>query len=154
MNRSLTTPIVEEQIVAFADLSGYHRQICSKLSPEETFGFLSEYYATVQAALDGSAARIVKFFGDTILIVFPSRDPDDALDALQKLTTSIDAFLSAGHYDSRLRVKAHVGMVASGPVGVGELETVDVCGVTVNQTALLPNGEWVLSEDLQKRIKA
>lgn len=154
MKSILTTPVVEEQIIAFADLSGYHRHICLKLSPEETFVFLSEYYAAVQSVLDGSSGRIVKFIGDAILIVFPSHDPKQALTALRELKTAIDEFLARGLHDSRFRVRAHIGIVAAGAVGSGELERFDVCGIAVNQTALLPNGEWVLSDDLQKKSES
>lgn len=153
MKSILTAPVVEEQIIAFADLSGYHRRICSKLSAEETFVFLSEYYAVTQRALEGSAGRIVKFIGDAILIVFPSCDPNQSISVLRELKGAIDEFLSRGHHDSRFRIKAHVGMVAAGAVGFGELERFDVCGIAVNQTALLPDGEWVLSGELQKRIQ-
>jgi adenylate cyclase len=148
----LTKPTVSDQVVAFADLRGYHRNICSKLNPEETFGFLSEYYAAAHSALDETKGRIVKFIGDAILLVFPAASPHEAVEALRKLKTAIDAFLSEAGYDSRLCIRIHVGTVAAGMIGRGELERFDVFGIAVNETALLPNGEWVLSDELQKRI--
>ena len=57
-------------------------------------------------------------------------------------------------HDSRFRLKAHIGLVAAGAIGVGELERFDVCGAAVNQAALLPNDEWVLSSELRARAKA
>jgi class 3 adenylate cyclase len=154
MGSASATPIVGERIVAFGDLSNYHRQISSKLSPEETFLFLSEYYSMARQSLDGSSGRIVKFIGDAILIVFPPRDPNDAILALRELKTAIDAFLSQSHHDSRFCVKAHIGMIAAGLIGTGELERFDICGIAVNHAALLPNGEWVLSDELRTITKA
>lgn len=153
MKPTLANPTIAEQIVAFADLSGYHRAICSKLSPEETFAFLSDYYATVQRVVDGSAGRVVKFIGDAVLLVFPSRDPAQAIAVLRELKTAVDAFLAERRHESRLRVKAHVGPVAAGRVGSGELERFDVCGLAVNHAAMLPDQEWVLSDELQGRLR-
>ncbi len=151
MKSTRSTPVVQEQIVAFADLGGYHRHVCSKLSPEGMFAFLSEYYSTAQVALGGSDGRIVKFIGDAILMVFPPSDPIRVVTVLRKLKTSIDAFLAQGSFEARFRLKAHLGMVASGKIGVGELERFDVCGLAVNEAALLPDGEWVLSDEFRKR---
>ncbi|HWA27354.1 MAG TPA: adenylate/guanylate cyclase domain-containing protein [Lacunisphaera sp.] len=152
VNPRFATPAVTEQVVAFADLSGYHRVICSRLSPEETFAFLGEYYATVQRALEGSAGKIVKFIGDAALIVFPAADAKPAVAALHNLKAAVDAFLAQSGHDSRLRVKAHVGQVAAGPIGSGELERFDVCGLAVNQAALLADEEWNLSAELKAKI--
>jgi adenylate cyclase len=146
-------PIVSERIVAFADLRGFHRQVCRGLEPKEIFDFLSAYYATAQQALDGSHGRIIKFIGDAMLIVFPAARPEEALDTLKQLKTRIDLLLAQGGHDSVLWLKVHVGAVALGKVGVGELERLDVFGLTVNQAALLPEGEWVVSAELQRKLR-
>jgi len=88
-----------------------------------------------------------------MLIVFPSDRPDEAIDALRKLKARIDLLLAQGGHDSALRIKAHVGSVAMGKIGRGELERFDVFGLTVNQAALLPAGEWVISAELQRRLQ-
>ncbi|HWA10264.1 MAG TPA: adenylate/guanylate cyclase domain-containing protein [Opitutaceae bacterium] len=154
MKHTLAPPTVEEQIIVFADLAGFHRVICSQLSPEDTFAFLSDYYAAAQGILDGSGGRLVKFIGDAMLIVFPSHAPDRALVTLRTLKAAIDALLVQQRLDSRLRIKAHVGTVAAGAIGSGELERFDVCGSAVDQAALLPDGEWVLSDELRKRTRS
>lgn len=105
-----TTPIVSEQIIVLADLSGYHRHICSELTPEKTFAFLSEYYSTVQSALDGSPGRIVKFMGDAILLIFPPHDPTQALAVLRPLKTTVDGWLARGQ-SSEPRQPAEICLV-------------------------------------------
>jgi class 3 adenylate cyclase len=152
MKTPAATPTVGEQVIAFADLIGFHRTICSKLSPEEIFAFLSEYYSAAQAALDGSEGRIVKFIGDAMLILHAATDPRKAVDDLRRLKTAMDSFFAKRGHESLFRVKAHIGTVACGSIGTGELERFDVCGVAVNQAALLPDGEWILSDELQKKI--
>jgi len=142
-------PTVTRKIVAFADIQGYHRQICSELSAAEVFEFLSRYYCTAQRTLEGSNGRIVKFIGDSILFVLPAEAPSEAIETLRKVKFAVESFLMQEGYGLQLRIKAHVGEVATGMIGVGELERFDVCGTTVNETALLPDGEWVLSDNLQ-----
>lgn len=154
MKTTIPAPAVCEQIIAYVDLSGYHRRICSQQSPEETYAFLSAYYATAQHALNDSNGRIVKFIGDALLLLFPSTNPKAAITALRKLKTAVDSFLVQGGLDSHVCIKAHVGIVAAGMLGTGALERFDVCGMAVNHAALLPGGEWVLSEELQSRINA
>jgi adenylate cyclase len=151
MKTAINTPTVSEQIIALADLRGFHRHVCAKLSPEEIFTFLSEYYSVVQRVMDGAEGRIIKFIGDAILLVFRATDPDSAINTLKELKSETDIFLSQAGYDSRLCIKAHVGRVAIGTIGERELERLDICGLAVNQTALLPNDEWILSDDLQRR---
>ena len=146
-----TRPTVSDQIIAFADLIGYHRHICARRTPEEGFEFLTEYYSIVQRVCEGSDARIVKFMGDSILILFRAESPDAALDALREMKAEIDSWLVRSGHDSRLRIKAHVGEVAIGSLGGAEF---DVCGLAVNETALLPDREWVLSDVLRKRTNA
>ena len=153
MKATFATPTLSEQIIVFADLRGYHRHICSKLGPGQIFDFLSEYYSAVQSSLDGCDGQVIKFIGDAILLLFPATDPRDTIDTLEKLKTEIDLFLSRGGYHSQLCIKAHVGTVAIGRMGEGSLERLDVCGLAVNQTALLPGEEWSLSRELQKKME-
>src|SRR6478672_4481577 len=98
MKSTAAAPTTTEQIIAFGDLSGFHRAICSRLSPEETFHFLSEYYATAQQALEGSEGRIVKFIGDAMLLLFPAHKPQDAIARLRALKLALDSFLATGRY--------------------------------------------------------
>jgi class 3 adenylate cyclase len=145
-------PTVAEQIIAFADLRGYHRQICLRLSPAATFHFLADYYAVAQGALAGSEGRVIKFIGDGLLLTFPASDPQGAIAALQQLKASTDAFLTAGGYNASLGIRAHLGLVAAGWIGEGDLRRFDLAGLAVNETALLPHDEWVLSATLQQRL--
>ncbi len=145
-------PVLCEQIIAFADVTGYHRLICAQLKPEEVFAFLGEFYAVAQAALAGTEGRIVKFIGDAAMVVFPAERPGEAVAALRKLQGAVNEFLARAGYESQLRIRAHVGPVAVGVLGSGELERFDIAGLAVNEAALLGRGEWVLSEELRRRV--
>jgi class 3 adenylate cyclase len=151
MKTTLTAVRVSEQIIAFVDLVGYHRHICAQITPEKAFEFLAEYYSIAQHASETSDARIVKFIGDSILLIFPPEETPTALATLRRVKAEVDGWLDQSGIDSRLRVKAHVGEVAAGPLGSSEF---DVCGIAVNETALLPEGEWVLSDALRERTSA
>jgi len=144
-------PTLSEQIIAFADLRDFHRKICRSLTQVDLFEFLSRYYSLVESVIEPTDGRIIKFIGDAVLLIFPASNPGHALDTLRKLKAGTDLFLSQTHAESRLCIKAHIGTVATGMVGKGELERFDIFGLAVNEAALLPQGEWVLSDELQKR---
>ncbi|MGF1678796.1 MAG: adenylate/guanylate cyclase domain-containing protein [Candidatus Methylacidiphilales bacterium] len=152
MNTPIVTPTVSDQIIAFADLHGFHRCICAQLNPEETFSFLSEYYAAVQAVMEGSEGKIIKWMGDAALLSFPASSPDGAIHILRTIKSETDLFLARKGHKAYMCIKAHVGLVAMGSLGNGEWARLDICGLAVNQTALLPHEEWVLSDELKKKM--
>jgi class 3 adenylate cyclase len=147
--------LAQEQnlIVAFIDICGFAK-FTESMSDEDTFQLISEFTERTGESLQSANGRVIKFIGDAALITFPDEDPATTVKALRKLKTDIDDWLeSTGHSDG-LAVRAHIGPVISGMIGTKDDKQFDIIGKTVNQTAMLKGGEFVLSEDLQAASSA
>ncbi len=147
------SPKICKMLVVFADINGFVK-FCSDKNPTEIFAFLSEFYLlSGKVILNSPNGKIVKFMGDSMLIVFEENFVKEGVESLKNLKAEIDNFLSKFGENFSLSVKAHFGEVACGEIGTETDRRVDVFGNTVNETALLPNGEFVLSKDLKRLIK-
>ena len=148
MDSSKTSCDIVERVIAFLDLKGYHRLIAANLSEAELFNFLSDYYSLVSSLVDDECeGEIIKFLGDGILVVFPPSKISPSIDRLKTIKERTDLFLKGQGFDTVLCVKAGIGLVAYGELGKGK----DIVGRAVNEVALLPDGEFVLSQALKER---
>ncbi|MCR4316110.1 MAG: adenylate/guanylate cyclase domain-containing protein [Planctomycetes bacterium] len=139
---------VGEFVIAFADLTNYHREICAGASEELLFEILSEYYDVARKVVESGGGQVLKFIGDAILIVFPGTFAMEAELALRQLRDEADALMASRGISSTLQIKAHIGRAALGVLG-GQR---DIVGIEVNKTAMLPRGAFVLSDEFKKRI--
>jgi class 3 adenylate cyclase len=148
MNSSKTSCDIVERVIAFLDLQGYHRLIATQLSEAELFNFFSDYYSLVSSLVDEGEGEIIKFLGDGILVIFPPSKISISINTLKTIKEKTDLFLKSQGFASVLCVKAGIGSVAYGELGKGK----DIVGRAVNEVALLPDGEFVLSEALKEKI--
>jgi adenylate cyclase len=155
-----TTPVGVEVLVAFADLSSFAR-LARTMSSSQTFEFIAEFAQRTGTLVQASGGTIVKYVGDSALIVWPAELADDAMQALFGLKADVDLWLSKAGHSSQLVIKAHLGEVAWGLLGApGDLRP-DVIGETVNIAALLtspglavtPQAFRALSPELRQRLK-
>lgn len=142
-----------KMLVAFADINGFVK-FCSRKNPSEIFKFLSEFYLHSGNVISKyQSGKIVKFMGDSMLIVFDENFVKEGVDSLKELQSQIDKFLLNFGKDLTLSIKANFGEVACGEIGTETDKRFDVFGNTVNKAALLTDGDFVLSEDLKNFIK-
>lgn len=140
-----------KMLVAFADINGFVK-LCKDKNSSEIFDFLSEFYIISGKVIDEIPnGKIVKFMGDSMLIVFDENFIAQSVETLKKLKSEVDSFLSKFGVEITLSVKAHFGEVTCGEIGTEKDKRFDVFGNTVNETALLSNGDFVLSEILLKK---
>jgi adenylate cyclase len=140
---------VEERrlILGVVDLVGF-TVACRTLTPTAVFRALEALYRHVAAEVEAAGGRVVKVMGDAVLVVFPADDPAPALGALRRLAAGPCPPFAPSTAPARLQVKAHVGLVASGPLGPPGDCRFDVVGAAVNELFLLPAGDLVLSPEL------
>lgn len=138
-------------VVVFTDFTGFAKG-CQNKSNREIFEMMSEYYELVGDMIDAGGGKIIKFIGDSTLMVFPAEIAKQAVETLKELKEKSDAWLIEQGIDGQLQVKAHVGPVMCGLIGTKHDKRLDVFGNTVNQTALLNTGNFVLSTELNVKI--
>ena len=140
-------------VVSFTDISLFAK-ICESMSARQIFDMMSEFQALVGEEIDESGGKIVKFIGDATLIVFPEDMAKQAVETLKSLKNRIDGWLANKSLDCRMRIKAHVGPVVCGKLGIKAEKRFDVYGNTVNDTVRLKGEDFILSKALKNKINS
>ncbi len=148
---ALSTPQEVDLLVAFSDISGFHRAI-RKRTPRVFFDLLSGYYELFGDIIERAGGRIIKFMGDSTLFVFSADQVDTGVCTIQELQTAGNAWLhdnsmSCGHY-----FKVHFGPVMAGPIGTRTDKRLDVFGETVNIAAMLKAGGIAITPQVFRKL--
>jgi len=144
-------PSERRMILAEADITGFART-CREMSDREVFEMLDEFYELTGSVVEASGGRIVKFMGDSALIVFPADAAPAAVESLRQLKARTEEWVAAFNPASGLRLKAHVGQVVCGPMGTAADKRFDVIGKAVNELFMMPWDELALSDDLHQLL--
>jgi class 3 adenylate cyclase len=131
-------------LIAFVDLTRFMAQ-SQRTSDDDLAETLDLYYQQVAAATEQARGRVVKYFGDGALVVFPEDSVDRGVEALLELKGSVDRFMATRGWDCRLTAKAHFGVVVAGAFGPPASAQFDVIGKAVNTTATLDGSGVTLS---------
>jgi class 3 adenylate cyclase len=141
-----------QTLVACSDLTGYAK-LTGKLSEEEIFYFLSDYYEFVGDAIAPSEGRVIKFMGDAALMTFPEAQVDSGVMSLLALQGEGDKFLSARGISCRHHIRAHFGSIQQGELGTRTDKRLDIIGSTVNTMFLLRASEFAITPEAFRKLK-
>jgi class 3 adenylate cyclase len=114
----------------------------------EAAAVLSQYYALVAQTVEPIEGRVVKVMGDGVLVVFPLRRANEAVDVLRRLQSSATALWCA--FDDRCRVQVRVGAgpLVSGAMGPPGAERFDVYGAALSDLFKTPPGDLVIMPEV------
>jgi adenylate cyclase len=149
----ITTPQEMELLVAFVDLTGFHR-FGRDHSAQELFDTLSAYFEYVGDIVEDSGGKIVKFIGDEAFIVYPADHVDRGVLALIALKESGDTWLAERNIPCRNIVQVHFGPVVCGLIGTRSDKRFDVYGETVNIAATMKSDGFAITPELFRRLDA
>ena len=138
----------------FSDLRDFTR-LTETLPPARLLAMLNTYFEFVATAVTARGGEVLRFIGDAMLIVFPTKCDGDtkaacaaaldaALDIFNKLTALNRQRRQAGEPPISFGVGLHVGEVIYGNVGAPDRLDFTVMGPAVNRTARLES----LTKDL------
>ena len=119
-------------VVATADIDGFTRGSRGR-SNVEMFQFLDRFYEIVGDVVSSAGGTVVKFMGDGALLAFPEDRARQAVATLESLKERVRSLLAEMDPSMSLRIRAHVGPVACGPIGPGK--RFDVIGKCVSDLA-------------------
>ena len=139
-------------LVACSDLMGYAK-LTGKLSEEEIFHFLSDYYEFVGDTIAPSGGRVIKFMGDAALMTFPDLRADSGVRSLLALQGQGDKFLSNRGISCRHHIRAHFGSIQQGELGTRTDKRLDIIGSTVNTMFLLKASEFAITPEAFRKLK-
>ncbi|MCE0497830.1 MAG: adenylate/guanylate cyclase domain-containing protein [Methylacidiphilales bacterium] len=140
-----------QALVACSDLTGYAK-LTSKLSEDEIFHFLADYYEFVGDVVAPARGKVIKFMGDAALIFFPEDAADEGIRAMLALQNRGDRFLSERGADCRHHVRIHFGPMCHGLLGTRDDKKTDVLGSTVNTLFMLKAPGFVLTPEAFRKL--
>ena len=127
---------VIQGLVACSDLTGYAK-IAARKSEEEIFRLLSDYYEFVGDIIASASGIVIKFMGDSALMLFSETVADAGVRSLLALQSQGDRFLSERNVPCRHHLRAHYGPVCFGEIGTRTDKRPDIFGSTVNTLSCL-----------------
>ncbi|MBC8311761.1 MAG: adenylate/guanylate cyclase domain-containing protein [Candidatus Marinimicrobia bacterium] len=124
------------KIVCFTDISGFHE--ISKNTDIEIHKFLNAYYQQVGDVAISLSGEIIKYIGDSMLIIFPPSHPNTIVDKLTHLCHEFIVLLNKFGINNHhhLMVGLAMGEIKIGSIGHPSKIQKDVFGLTVNHAAM------------------
>ncbi|WP_213686266.1 adenylate/guanylate cyclase domain-containing protein [Roseicyclus sp.] len=125
--------------VLFSDMRNF-TAISEKMSPEENFQFLNEYFSKLTPAIRANGGFIDKYIGDAIMALFPEtpsnavRASTEMIKSLKEWNKSIKRPTSA---QLDMGIGIHVGDLILGTIGEADRMETTVISDTVNVSARL-----------------
>jgi adenylate cyclase len=149
---SITEPTECRMIIAVADVAGF-AAMCKTTSDLDVFKALDEFDELVGEVVSNAGGRVLKCIGDAPLMLFPEENAKEAIAALQDLKERAQSLWSSFDQTCSVRVKAHVGPVACGPLGPRGQKTFDAIGNTVNDLFRMPWDGPEISDELKQLVE-
>ena len=149
----IVSPTELELVVAFFDLARF-APIMQRLSPLDCYALMDAYYDFVGQVVEEDGGLVIKFIGDSGLIVYPVEQASQAVHHLLALREQGDAWLRQRGLDSWHVIQAHVGPVICGRVGTRREKRLDVFGETVIIAAKLQTQGFAITPQLFRKLDA
>jgi adenylate cyclase len=151
--------------IFYSDIRGF-TAMSEKMSPEEIYGALNEYFEEMCRIVFQYGGFVDKFIGDCLMAVFsaPNPQPDDAYNAVrsaweqqQKILTMMTEWAAQGRPIFTVGMGLNTGEVVMGNLGSADRLNYTVIGDNVNTAARLYNvakgGQTIISESTYEEVK-
>ena len=151
--------------IFYSDIRGF-TAMSEKMTPEQIYGQLNEYFEEMCALVFKYGGYVDKFIGDCLMAVFsaPNPTPDDAykacisaLEQQEKILEMAAAWSGVGKKVFTVGMGINTGEVVMGNLGSSERLNYTVIGDNVNTAARLYNvakgGQIIISESTYEEVK-
>jgi class 3 adenylate cyclase/CHASE2 domain-containing sensor protein len=155
----------EKVTVFYTDIRGF-TAMSEKMTPEEIYGQLNEYFEEMCKIVFKHGGYVDKFIGDCLMAVFSAPDPrpDDAYEAtlcaLEQQEKILEMMTAWGAQDRQIftvGMGLNTGEVVMGNLGSSDRLNYTVIGDNVNTAARLYNvakgGQIIISESTYNEVK-
>jgi len=139
-------------LVAFGDITLFARTAAA-MPDAAAFKLLSDFYEMIGDIVEKAGGKFLKPIGDAALVVFPDTAVDAGVRALVTMKARCDEWMEKRNLPCRLRIGAHFGPVACGPLGSRSDKRFDIIGNTVNIAARLRTGGIAISPQVFRKLK-
>ena len=142
-------PTTSTLVLAVAEIAGFSR-VCRHKFDVDTFAMLDRFYHATADVIATSGGSLVKSMGDAVLMVFPEEKAKQAASCLLELQDRVQTVWSEFGTECTVRIHAHFGTVAAGPIGPAQ--PFDIVGNPVNELFLMPWDGPMFSEEMTRLI--
>ena len=131
--------VQQEMAILVSDVRSF-TTLSETMTPQENFDFVNAYLGRVSPIVRQHDGLIVKYMGDGMMAVFPTRAEDAlraALDKLRAVERYNDVRRTRGYVPLQIGIGIHTGTMMLGTVGEPERMQSDLLSDAVNLTARL-----------------
>ena len=147
-------PTLKNLLIVFSDLSSFVKISEEHSDPVELFNLMNSYFEVVGSIIEPAGGRILKYMGDSVLIVFEEDQIDEAVKVSYRLKQEGDIWLQEQGLKSSQIFKIHFGEVAFGNFGSKKTNFPDAIGRTVNETILLKSNGFAMSPQVFRKLSS
>jgi class 3 adenylate cyclase len=153
---TLTTPVKVNALICFIDIQGFRSITQAVPDPLQIFDLLNGFARIPVAVAERTSGRVVKFIGDSCLLIYPEESADEGVQAIMTMKADCEAYLQSRGFSNKLQVTVHFGEIAVGLFGTGHCRGLDVMGDSVNTAATLEKsghrGRLILSAQAFRKL--
>ena len=147
-------PTQTDLLIGFCDIAGF-TNISRKLDGLQLFDLLNGMAVTAIRCIKSSSGRIMKFMGDSMLLVFPEEAVDEGIRTMLEIRTQVIGYFASCNIDVGLHFGIHYGEAIIGPYGEEPYRSIDVFGESVNRAAIIAGthkGKFVISPQAFRKL--
>jgi len=152
---ALVEPRKLDLLICFCDIVNFTAVARATPEPLDVFRLLSGMASLMAGLVAPTNGRIIKFIGDSALIVFPETNTDEGVRLLLDMKSRMEHYLAQKGSRCTVRFQLHVGEAAVGRFG--DTGAIDVMGDAVNVTARLGSredrGMFVISPQAFRKLE-
>lgn len=110
--------VLKEMSVMFLDIREFSK-LSEKMTPEDNFNFLNDYYATVNPIIEKNFGFVDKYIGDAVMALFANRT-DDAILTACELVKQLEEYNNRRKTEFQKPINIGIG-IHYGPLMLGTL---------------------------------
>ena len=126
-------------LICMTDITGFAR-ISQSENMETLYKLLQNFALITSKKIEGTAGKIIKYIGDSSLIIFPENSVDEGVNVLLELKNELEGFFKENGYNNKITFSMHFGEVIAGKFP--PIDNFDILGDTINIAFMLDRGNY------------
>ncbi|MBN2535203.1 MAG: adenylate/guanylate cyclase domain-containing protein [Spirochaetales bacterium] len=141
-------------LICMTDIIGFS-QISQSQNMEILYKFLKDFASITFKKIERTAGKIIKYIGDSSLIIFPDDSVDEGVQVLLELKDELEGYFKKNGFTNKITFCLHFGEVIAGRFP--PFDSIDVLGDTVNIAFMLDRGHYrggfVITPQVFRKLK-
>ena len=153
---SYENPVLVNALICFYDITNFAQTGKAINDSIKLMQFMQGIARITDELISKNNGHIVKYIGDSALILFPEEYTDQGVNALMQLKSDLEAFIADQGMNNKVSFYMHFGEIAIGKLA--PLESLDLIGDAANIAATLGrggfyHGKFVMTPQVFRKLK-